>query len=195
MADYKVIDATQLDADLTIVAEAIRSKGGTTEQLPFPQGMKQAVEAISSGGSGESVTLLPYASSICGMFKKAKFPEGTDIELTIATKNTLDTEGFASAFTYVDGVRKITLNCGDDFSTHQKIYESYFNNYQSIKVLSKGYNAFDNKDVFVDKDYYFITDLKDVNLLYHIDYNDLSIEITLYDNKRHVCDYMKVYFS
>ena len=89
----------------------------------------------------------------------------------------------------------VTLNCGDDFSTHQKIYESYFNNYQSIKVLSKGYNEFDNKDVFVDKDYYFITDLKDVNLLYHIDYNDLSIEITLYDNKRHVCDYMKVYFS
>lgn len=50
MADYKVIDAEKLDADLTTVADAIRSKGGTTEKLSFPQGMKQAVEAISSGG-------------------------------------------------------------------------------------------------------------------------------------------------
>lgn len=49
MADYKVVDATQLDADLTIVADAIRSKGGTTEQLSFPQGMKQAVEDIQTG--------------------------------------------------------------------------------------------------------------------------------------------------
>lgn len=50
MADYKVIDATQLDADLTIVADAIREKGGTTEQLEFPLGMKSAVESIPTGG-------------------------------------------------------------------------------------------------------------------------------------------------
>ena len=50
MADYKVVDAEQLDADLTVVADAIRSKGGTTEALEFPQGMASAVEAIQSGG-------------------------------------------------------------------------------------------------------------------------------------------------
>lgn len=50
MADYKVIDAEQLDADLTTVADAIRSKGGTTEQLLFPSGMVTAIGAIQSGG-------------------------------------------------------------------------------------------------------------------------------------------------
>lgn len=53
MADYKVIDAEKLEADLTTVADAIREKGGTIEQLSFPNGMKEAVENIQSGGSDE----------------------------------------------------------------------------------------------------------------------------------------------
>ena len=61
MADYKVIDAEKLDADLTTVADAIRAKGGTTEQLEFPLGMKQAVEAIQSGGSGEEFVGIKYS--------------------------------------------------------------------------------------------------------------------------------------
>lgn len=46
MADYVVIDKEQLEADLTTVADSIRAKGGTTEPLAFPQGMKVAVENI-----------------------------------------------------------------------------------------------------------------------------------------------------
>lgn len=62
MAEYKVIDAEQLDSDLTIVADAIRSKGGIIEQLSFPQGMKEAVEAIQSGGgSGEEFVGVKYS--------------------------------------------------------------------------------------------------------------------------------------
>lgn len=54
MAYDKVVDSAQLDADLKVVADAIRSKGGTSEPLSFPQGMASAVEAIQSGGgSGE----------------------------------------------------------------------------------------------------------------------------------------------
>lgn len=44
------IDATQLDSDLTSVANAIRTKGGTSAQLAFPAGFVSAVEAIPSGG-------------------------------------------------------------------------------------------------------------------------------------------------
>lgn len=51
MAYDKVVDSVQLDADLKVVADAIRSKSGTTEQLSFPQGMKQAVDSIQSGGA------------------------------------------------------------------------------------------------------------------------------------------------
>lgn len=62
MADYKVVDSAQLDADLKVVADAIRSKGGTSEQLSFPQGMKDAVEAIQSGGgSSEEFVGIKYS--------------------------------------------------------------------------------------------------------------------------------------
>ena len=50
MADYRVVDAEQLENDLTVVADAIREKGGTSEQLEFPNGMADAVRAIEGGG-------------------------------------------------------------------------------------------------------------------------------------------------
>lgn len=39
-------------ADLTSVANAIRTKGGTSAQLAFPQGFVDAVDAIETGGGG-----------------------------------------------------------------------------------------------------------------------------------------------
>ena len=51
MAVDKLVDSTQLDADLTSVANAIRTKGGTSAQMAFPAGFVSAVEAIPSGGS------------------------------------------------------------------------------------------------------------------------------------------------
>ena len=38
MAYDKVIDSSALDANLASIAEAIRTKGGTTDQLVFPAG-------------------------------------------------------------------------------------------------------------------------------------------------------------
>lgn len=46
MADYKVVNATQLDADMASVADTIRTKGGTTEELAWPEGFKSAIEGI-----------------------------------------------------------------------------------------------------------------------------------------------------
>lgn len=45
----KAVNATQLDADLTTVADAIRTKGGTTAPLSFPNGMAEAISNISTG--------------------------------------------------------------------------------------------------------------------------------------------------
>lgn len=53
MAIDKLIDSAQLDADLTSVANAIRTKGGTSAQLAFPAGFVSAINAISGGGSEE----------------------------------------------------------------------------------------------------------------------------------------------
>lgn len=54
MAVDKLVDSTQLDADLTSVANAIRTKGGTSAQLAFPAGFVSAIQAISGGGGGGS---------------------------------------------------------------------------------------------------------------------------------------------
>ncbi|MBQ0015164.1 MAG: hypothetical protein KBS82_07605 [Oscillospiraceae bacterium] len=50
MALDKLVDSTALDNGLTTVADAIRTKGGTTAQLSFPNGMAQAIEDLPSGG-------------------------------------------------------------------------------------------------------------------------------------------------
>lgn len=53
MANYKVVDADQLDADMATVADAIRSKAGTEDALRFPDGFVSAVEGIEVGGAAE----------------------------------------------------------------------------------------------------------------------------------------------
>ena len=59
MAYDKVIDSAKLDADLTTVADAIRSKGGTSEALAFPAGFVSAIAAIEAGGSGGDGEITP----------------------------------------------------------------------------------------------------------------------------------------
>lgn len=51
MANYKVVDADRLNADLASVADSIRAKAGTTDQMAFPDGFKSAVEGIQTGGT------------------------------------------------------------------------------------------------------------------------------------------------
>lgn len=50
MAVDKLVDSTQLNSDLTSVANAIRTKGGTSAQLAFPTDFVSAINAISGGG-------------------------------------------------------------------------------------------------------------------------------------------------
>ena len=50
MAVDKLVDSTQLDADLTSVANAIRAKGGTSASLAFPAEFVSAIQAIPTGG-------------------------------------------------------------------------------------------------------------------------------------------------
>ena len=47
-----VTDYLVKSTELVSVADAIRAKGGTTEQLAFPAGFVSAVERIQSGGGG-----------------------------------------------------------------------------------------------------------------------------------------------
>ena len=54
MATYKVVDADQLNADMSSVADSIRTKGGTTDALAWPDGYKTAIEEIQTGGGSWS---------------------------------------------------------------------------------------------------------------------------------------------
>lgn len=49
MPNYKAVNADQLDADITTVADAIREKAGTSGKMAFPNGMADAVRNIQSG--------------------------------------------------------------------------------------------------------------------------------------------------
>lgn len=49
------VDSTQLDSDLTSVANAIRAKSGGSGQLAFPAGFVSEIQAIPSGGDGSWV--------------------------------------------------------------------------------------------------------------------------------------------
>ena len=57
MAYDKAVDSAQLDANLTSVADAIRTKGGTDAQLAFPSGFVSAVQAIK--GAGQVAEIIP----------------------------------------------------------------------------------------------------------------------------------------
>ena len=64
MAFDKVVDSTQLNADLTSVASAIRAKGKTSAQLVFPSGFVSAVQAIKTGASIQLVVTTSAGAAV-----------------------------------------------------------------------------------------------------------------------------------
>lgn len=61
MAYDKVVDSAVLDAGLTKIADAIRAKGGTTDNMEFPDGFASLIESIETGG-GVDVTPFSFIS-------------------------------------------------------------------------------------------------------------------------------------
>ena len=55
MATYKVVDAEQLNADMSSVADSIRTKGGTTDALAWPDGYKTAIDSIPAGSAAPNL--------------------------------------------------------------------------------------------------------------------------------------------
>lgn len=49
MANFKLVNSDQLDSDLKKVADSIRAKGETKNQLKFPDGFVSSVNAIETG--------------------------------------------------------------------------------------------------------------------------------------------------
>lgn len=64
MSVDKLVDSTQLDADLTSVANAIRTKGGTSAALAFPADFVSAIQAIPTGGGTSGVLTYDFTKSL-----------------------------------------------------------------------------------------------------------------------------------
>ena len=79
---YRKVD----DASLASVADAIRSKGGTSDGLVFPEGFVSAISAIQSGGGGSTpsakqndVTFIDYDGSILYSYSLAEAQALTEL--------------------------------------------------------------------------------------------------------------------
>ena len=115
MAEYKVIDTEQLNADLTSIAEAIRTKGDTSETLEFPEGFVSAIEGLPEGDANYFLNLYGADALNCpvlhytapsfkgaGTFQNCSFLE----EVIIDNVDIIP----ASCFAECENLRKVTVN-------------------------------------------------------------------------------------
>lgn len=60
MSEYKLVDAEQLDRAVQATADAIKTKGGTTEKIPWDKntGFEEAVLSIKGGGTGLNIEVI-----------------------------------------------------------------------------------------------------------------------------------------
>lgn len=82
MADYKVTDT-----ELTSIANAIRTKGGTQALLEFPTDFVSAINEISTGGGGGGTPIVPDEGTA---FDSVIFSGAKNIELTNYSFNKYD---------------------------------------------------------------------------------------------------------
>ena len=88
MAVDKLVDSTQLDADLTSVANAIRTKGGTSSQLAFPAGFVSAVQAIPTGVTPSGT----YTIEAPGTYDISNY-QYVEVDIDMWTEQTISTAG------------------------------------------------------------------------------------------------------
>lgn len=81
---YKIVDSVELDNGLTEIADAVRQKGGTTDQLSFPHGIAQAIGSIPTGKS-EMNKQISFAS---GTVNSTKATTVSGVQITVEKTGT-----------------------------------------------------------------------------------------------------------
>lgn len=133
MALDKAVDSAQLNADLTAVANAIRTKGGTSAQLAFPDGFVSVVQAIEGApdlqivvttSAGATVTATNGSKTISGTADSTgvctlTVPEtGTwSVSATLGgqtsdTKTVSITDSYAVALTFFSATITVNVESG-----------------------------------------------------------------------------------
>ena len=108
MANYVVSDT-----NLTAVANAIRTKGGTSEQLEFPDDFVSAIGDIQTGG-GSSVTVEPLSVTENGTYTAPTGKAYSPVSVSVSGGGTtpVDTTG-AVRFLDYDGTVVATYSAAD----------------------------------------------------------------------------------
>lgn len=81
------------------------------------------------------------------LLHRYKYCTGGKTGYTYKAKRTLVTSAKKEDFELVI----VTLNCGNDFSIHESLYEYFFNNYYYINFLEKGINYINDKIIKSEK--------------------------------------------
>jgi hypothetical protein len=138
MPDYKIVDAEKLDADLKYVADKIRAKSGTTEEMDFPLGYGEVVDAIQKGENldtelSEQESLIAEleavldskASASVNLQEKTVTPDTT--EQTITPDDEYDglskvtVEAIPAEYIIPSGTKEITENGEHDVTNYAKV--------------------------------------------------------------------------
>ena len=157
MSVDKLVDSTQLDSDLTSVANAIRTKGGTSASLAFPADFVSAIAAIPTGGGGASVAdvlMGDFPSGAVSFKATDNIPSaaisgrGKITELTIDLTDDYILNGYAIRSNAGTFTRLILLNASSydnpTASTRHKGYAISDNSALSqviVRGLSRGFDA------------------------------------------------------
>lgn len=109
MAVDKLVDSAQLDADLSLVADAIRGKGGTSSELDFPSGFVSAVSNIST--EMKDVNFIDYDGTLLYSYTAEEFanleempeiPAHEDLSATEWTYTLSNAKEYVSEYNYLD---------------------------------------------------------------------------------------------
>lgn len=98
MAENKVVNITQLESDLTSIANAIREKTGGSDSLAFPNGFVSAIDGLATSNNlyfflDEKFTLVDGISvrSSAVVFTSEKLKSLSDYHMLVIEKTTANT--------------------------------------------------------------------------------------------------------
>lgn len=109
MANYKVTSS-----DLTSVADAIRTKGGTSTSLSFPNGFVSAIQNIPTGGGP---TLITKSITVNGTYDAQDDNADGYSEVTVNVSNTSGESIVTGTFTVPD-VDPYVIQFGKTFTSY-----------------------------------------------------------------------------
>lgn len=137
MADYLTTDT-----ELTSIADAIRTKGGTSASLTYPSGFVQAINDISTGGQGATETVISPIRTPMGTYEFSF--EGTGLTGSDFARDSHTMMWFEATSNFTLNVWE-DHNDDDDFNINipaGTIFEcSYCSGSNGIFVFSCGMNA------------------------------------------------------